>query len=219
MITYVAGATGLIGGFLLEELASRSDVDQVLALVRRHPDSLEKQSASAAKKVLFHVMDFEDTSTYPDFKGPVYCCLGTTMKKAGSKEAFEKVDYQYPMALARICARNSVDFHVVTALGSDSSSMIYYNRIKGSLEKDLKALGLPSLYIYQPSLLLGPRQEHRAGERLGAVAAAVLNPFLLGPVRKYRAIQASDVARGMAQPKESGVHTYLSDEIAEMARA
>ncbi len=226
MTVYVAGSTGLVGSHLLSELSKHDDVDSVIALVRRKPENLQlpdpsagTASASEQAKIQFLVIDFEDESTYPELHGPVYCCLGTTMKKAGSKEAFERVDYNYPMALARKCLLAKRPFHVITALGSDANSSIYYNRVKGTLEKDLQELGLSSLHIYRPSLLLGHREENRTGESLGALAAAVLNPLLLGPAKKYRGIQARDVARCMALQREPGVHILESDEIAEIAKA
>ncbi|MEQ8351756.1 MAG: SDR family oxidoreductase [Leptospiraceae bacterium] len=215
MKVYVAGSTGLVGRFLLNELAQRSDVNSVLALIR---DS-GKEHSSANSRIQYQTIDFQNEESYPDFQGPVYCCLGTTMKKAGSREAFEQVDYHYPMNLARKCVKKDLPFHVITALGSNDRSSIYYNRVKGKLEMDLQSLGLSSLHIYRPSLLLGPRKESRAGESLGALAAGVLNPFLIGPVRKYRGIQARDVARCMAMQTEPGTHILESDAISEIARA
>ncbi|HBS04879.1 MAG TPA: hypothetical protein DEA96_07945 [Leptospiraceae bacterium] len=225
MKVYVAGSTGLVGNLLLQELASIPEVDSVVALVRRKPadsgktEKVGSEPSINAEKIQYQILDFEQAASYPDFDGAVYCCLGTTMKKAGSREAFEKVDYDYPMALARKCKTGNQPFHVITALGSDASSSIYYNRVKGKLENDLQSLGLDSLHIYRPSLLLGNREESRPGESLGSLAATLLNPFLLGPVRKYRGIQAADVARCMALQKEPGFHILESDEIAEIARA
>ncbi|MCB1138587.1 MAG: oxidoreductase [Leptospiraceae bacterium] len=221
MICYVAGATGLVGSQLLQKLSIRSDVETVVALVRKRPehdvsgnDSRDGSNAEVVNKASYHVVNFDDPDSFPGLTGPVYCCLGTTIKKAGSQEAFRKVDYEYPLNLAKMCAKAGVAFYLVTALGSNASSGIFYNRVKGELEEEVKKLPIPAIRIFRPSLLLGHRKEVRPGEMMGSVAAGLVNPLLLGPLKKYRAIRAEDVARAMALPDQgSGMQILESYEI------
>ncbi|MCB1171286.1 MAG: oxidoreductase [Leptospiraceae bacterium] len=225
MICYVAGATGLVGSHLLQKLSLHSDVETVVALVRSMPPessspSLAGSSGGISNKVSYHVVNFDNPDTFPEFSGPVYCCLGTTIKKAGSQEAFRRVDYEYPLNLAKLCAKAGVAFYLVTALGSNASSGIFYNRVKGELEEEVKKMDIPAIRIFRPSLLLGHRKEVRTGERIGSVAAGLLNPFMQGPLKKYRGIQAEDVARAMAfRDQEPGIQILESDEIQKRAEA
>jgi uncharacterized protein YbjT (DUF2867 family) len=127
-----------------------------------------------------------------------FCCLGTTIKKAGSEAAFYRVDHDYPLAFGRACKAAGVrKLLVVTALGADPKSAIFYNRVKGELERDLEALGLPELHVLRPSLLLGERAERRPAEALAMALAKPIGALLVGPFAKYRAIPGESVARRM----------------------
>jgi uncharacterized protein YbjT (DUF2867 family) len=149
-----------------------------------------------------------------------FCCLGTTIKKAGSQEAFRAVDHDAVLAFARAAKRAGVRrFLVVTALGADARSSVFYNRVKGEAEQALQALGFESLVILRPSLLLGDRAESRPGERAAIVASRVLGP-LLRPFGS-RPIEARTVARAMtalAQAAPQGVRVALSGELQELGR-
>lgn len=213
----LAGASGLVGGELLELLLASPVYGKVVVPVRkmlpvRHP------------KLSQHVLDFKYLG---GFQGgypcdEVFCCLGTTIKKAGSQEAFRQVDQAYPLELARqALAKGTGRFLIVTAMGADPKSSIFYNRVKGELEASLASLGFGSLEIFRPSLLLGDRQETRPGERIGAAIAPLLRPFLMGPLRKYRPIRAGVVAQAMfnaAQSQAQGVRIHASDRIEDLAR-
>jgi uncharacterized protein YbjT (DUF2867 family) len=147
------------------------------------------------------------------------------MAKAGSREAFRRVDYDYPLALGRAArAAGAQKFLVVTALGADAKSRIFYNRVKGEVEQALAGLGFPELHVFRPSLLLGERGERRPAERIAMALAKPLGKVLVGPLEKYRAIDAAHVARAMVlvglEPREAlGVTVYDSDRIASLARA
>ncbi|XDD49018.1 oxidoreductase [Leptospira sp. WS92.C1] len=206
----VAGATGLIGKYLLEELAALGIYSQVYALVRT-PGRI-----SNADEI---VSDYDTLSavSLPDDITDVFCSLGTTIAKAGSKENFRKVDYDYVLKLAKLTREKGArSFLVVSALGADFRSMIFYNRVKGEMERDLGSFGFPLIGIFRPSLLEGEREEFRTGESAGHLLAKIINPFLIGGVRKYRSIHGRTVAKAMirtAQKNPSGIRVLESDQI------
>jgi uncharacterized protein YbjT (DUF2867 family) len=185
----LAGATGLVGGECLARLAADETASAVTALVRRMP----ADSSRHDRKVRFAVVDFDRLEEQRALFAvdQVVCALGTTIKKAGSREAFRRVDYDYPLAIARLAlAAGARHFLLVSSLGADASSSVFYSRVKGRLEQAVMALGYPSVTIVRPSLLLGEREEFRLGEeimkRLGWLAPG-----------KYRPVKARDVARAL----------------------
>ena len=209
-IALLAGATGLTGGHLLELLLADARYSQAHALVR-------KPAFPAHTRLQEHTFDFDHPAKLPR-ADDVFCCLGTTIKKAGSQAAFRKVDFDYVVTLARR-ARNAgaKRFLVVSSLGADARSPIFYNRVKGEMEAALREIGFDALHIFQPSLLLGDRREARLGERLGIAASATISPFMLGPAKKYRPIEARIVAHAMwktAWNGQTGIHVHRSDQIA-----
>ena len=212
----LAGATGLIGGHLLELLLGDPTWNRVTALVRR-PLDREHEKLDVRVVDFDALADIQDPPTADD----VLCCLGSTMKKAGSKAAFRKVDHDYVVAVARLgLAVGARRFLLVSAVGASASSMNFYARTKGEAEDSVAALGYPVLHVFQPSILIGERDESRPGERLGIVMAGVLNRLFLGPLRRYRGIAAETVAAAMvAAAKSDGegrrVHTY--DDTARLA--
>lgn len=209
-IALIAGATGLAGRHLLEILLSDLRYSTVHTLVRR-------TCRIAAAKIEEHVVDFERLPALPD-TDDVYCCLGTTIRKAGSQAAFRKVDFDYVVDLATAARQSGVSrFLVVSAMGANAESAVFYNRIKGEMEQALVRIGFQALYIFQPSLLLGERHEARRGERAGIAMLSALAPLMLGPARKYRPIDAGMVARAMvvaAWTAAPGTIRFPSDQIA-----
>ncbi|PTX64830.1 uncharacterized protein YbjT (DUF2867 family) [Melghirimyces profundicolus] len=213
----VAGASGLVGHHLTKRLLEDPRYRQVTLLVRRR---LPLEEAKLEQRVIdFDRLDREAEGVHAE---DVFCCLGTTMKKAGGKEAFRRVDYGYPLSLARHARQPGTrQFLVITALGADPGSGIFYNRVKGELEEALKELDLPSLHLFRPSLLLGNREEFRFGESVAARMMPALSFALRGRLKKYRAIPGKTVARAMveaARREEPGTHVYESDRIADMAK-
>jgi uncharacterized protein YbjT (DUF2867 family) len=148
-----------------------------------------------------------------------FCALGTTIKKAGgSQDAFRRVDYDYPLALGeQAAASGAKQFLLVTAIGASAASSVFYSRVKGEIERDLSALDLTKLHLFRPSLLLGDRAEYGRGEKFWGVLMKGMNPLLLGSLRKYRSIQADDVAAAMIRaanrPSELGVHIYEGQQL------
>lgn len=151
----------------------------------------------------------------------VYCALGTTIKKAGSEEAFRQVDYEYPRMLAgRAAAAGGARFMLVSSVGASPSSKNFYLRVKGELEEAIGAMPLQAAHFFRPSFLIGERTEKRSGEALGIVLAKAVGVLLQGPLRRYRAIPASTVASAMVAAanlaeQESAVYHY--DEMMRLA--
>ncbi|MEH6996293.1 oxidoreductase [Neobacillus drentensis] len=211
----VLGATGLIGKELVKVLDESDQYEKIKLLVRR-PIELESKVCEE------HIIDFNDLHKYQDLfqVSDVFCCLGTTIKQAKTKEAFRKVDYEYPVNAANLAKENGVEkFLIVSSMGADPKSLFFYSRVKGDLEATLTSLNLPSLHIFRPSLLLGERSEFRLGEKIAEKASGVINKLMVGPLRPYRGIQARKVAAAMAfvaQSKKKGNNIYLSHEMDSM---
>ena len=213
----VLGATGLVGSKLLQLLLHAQQYSHVIAITR-------KPLADHGKLQQVLLQDFEQMEEYAHlFSGvdDVFCCLGTTIKQAGSQDRFRQVDYAYPLAAARIAEKAGVRrFLLVSAMGANSQSRIFYNRVKGEAEKEICALQLPCVSILRPSLLLGERKQFRFGERLASWILPPLAPIFRGRLFKYRPIQAQAVAAAMlgaAQILTSGTNIYENDQLHRMA--
>jgi uncharacterized protein YbjT (DUF2867 family) len=215
----IAGASGLVGHYLLDLLSGTTAFDRIVAVGRR---PLEVDHPKLAEVVT----SFDNLEKLPvPLKGDVaFCCLGTTIKKAGSRDAFRAVDQSAVLAFAWAAKRGGArQFHLVSSMGADPDSRVFYSRVKGETEQALRVMGFESLGIFRPSLLLGPRREYRFGERLGAVVLTLLRPVFLGRLRNYRAIHAATVARAMLRaslvPQQQGAFVLESAAIAELGRA
>jgi uncharacterized protein YbjT (DUF2867 family) len=212
MKAVIAGATGLIGSHLLKLLEKDPDFDEVWVLTRRPLNS-------GQKKIREVITDFENLEgSMKDIKAThVFCCLGTTMKKAGSKEAFKKVDLEYPLELARVMlTKGAGKYLLVSAMGASTNSLFFYSRVKGEVEKEIRQLGYPGLVIFRPSLLLGERQENRSGEDIAKKAFKFLDNILVGPLKKFKGIHAATVAScmiKMAKKSHRGTWILESDQI------
>jgi uncharacterized protein YbjT (DUF2867 family) len=206
----LVGATGLIGRQLLTKLLHVPYYDKVVVLTRR---SLEI-THTKLDQVIFDFDNPEESVVKAD---DVFCCLGTTIKKAGSKEAFRKVDLEYPLTIAALAQKNGAEkFMIVTALGADDNSGIFYNQVKGQVEQGLKAMKYSVLHIFRPSLLLGDRKETRLGEKVGEVLSTLFRPVMFGSLKKYRAIDSGKVANAMlafAKKSEKGIFIHDSDTL------
>lgn len=205
----VAGATGLIGKQVLKLLLEVEAYEKVKAITRK-PLNLQHP------KLENIVLDFETLSEQRAAikADDVFCCLGTTIRIAKTKEAFRKVDHDYPLELARITKnQGATQYLLVSALGADKKSSVFYNRVKGEVEEAIGQVGFDSFYIFRPSLLLGDRTEVRAGEGAATVFFKVFG-FLIP--KKYKAIESGKVARAMvtlAKENKPGFHLYESKEL------
>ena len=190
----VAGATGLVGRELVVRLLREPRYQRIVALSRKPIAIVDRrlEVVAAAFDGLPHVLQGVGSA---GGSIDVFCCLGTTIRVAGSKEAFRQVDHDYVLALGRWAQRAGARrMVVVSALGADPNSRVFYNRVKGETERDLAALGLSSLVIARPSLLAGERAEFRPGERLALLATRPLRALI--PAR-IRPIAAEDVAQAL----------------------
>ena len=190
----VAGASGLVGRELVARLLREPGYRRVVALSRR-PLSLADAKLEVVDAAYDRLAAVLHGVTPADRLLDVFCCLGTTIRAAGSAAAFRCVDHDYVLALGRWSRTAGAHrMVVISALGADAGSRVFYNRVKGETERDLAALGLASLVIVRPSLLAGERAEFRVGERLALMATRPLRALL--PAR-VRPIAAADVAQAM----------------------
>lgn len=213
----IAGSTGLIGNELLKLLLNGEDYEQVVAIVRR---PLEVKHSKLVEKVV----DFDRMDEYHELFAvdDVFCCLGTTIKKAKTKEAMWKIDVDYPVAIARLASSQGANkFLLVSSMNANPESSIFYSKMKGQLEVEIKKIPFDTTAIFRPSLLLGDRDEFRLGER-GAAAISTKVPFLFaGPLRKYKPIEGRTVASAMyqvAQKDAKGLTVYPSVEIHDISQ-
>jgi len=209
----VLGASGLVGNEVTQGLLQSENWDEVRVLVRR---PLDQQHPNLKQTVIEwdHLEQYEELF---DGVSAVFCCLGTTIKKAGSQADFERVDLQYPLKAAALSQKKQVkQFLAVSSMGANSKSRNFYSRTKGRMEEGLSALELKGLHLFRPSLLLGPRQEFRLGEQVATQLMKALDFLFIGNAAKYRAIQARTVALAMiniADAGTRGVHVYNNEVI------
>jgi uncharacterized protein YbjT (DUF2867 family) len=208
-VALVAGPTGLVGKQALHFLLDDPDYEKVKTISRR-PLGMDHPKLQSL------VLDLDKLNEHPeDLKADdVFCCLGTTIKQARTREAFRKVDYDYPLTVARLSKdQGAKQYLLVSALGADKHSKVFYNRVKGEIEEAIGLIGFQAYHIFRPSLLLGHRTEMRAGED-AAKTFFKLFGFLV-PL-KYKAIDSAKVARAMvsfARENSSGTFIHESKEL------
>lgn len=208
----VAGATGLVGQALVRKLLDDPAYAQVTVLARR-PVGMQ-HSKLMEKVVSFDKLEKTDI----DVAGSdVFSVLGTTRKKSKNEQDYRRVEYDYPLILGRIAKKQGANqFIAITSIGADPSSRFLYPRVKGEIEEALRALGLPALHIFRPSLLLGKRNEFRFFESLAAHLSKIVSPLFSLAWRKYKPVHADTVAEALIQAAKSGrtgVHIYENDQI------
>ncbi len=178
----IIGATGLVGELCLNELLNSVAYGKVIALSRT-------KIISRKAKLVNIVTDFENLESIKEQlkADDVFCAIGTTITKAGSKEAFRKVDYEIPLKVAELTRKNGAKkFILISSIGADASSAVFYSKVKGELEEALKKLRFDWLIIFRPSILLGDRKEKRTGEAIGRFAVEKLSFLFAGPLKKYK---------------------------------
>jgi len=212
----VFGATGLTGRALTGLLLDDHRYARVVVFTRRPL----RQNHSKLETIVNDLKEPE--SIAGKIQGnDVFCCLGTTMKKAGSKEAFRTVDLELPVKLAEIAHTNGVGkFLVISSIGADPDSRNFYLKTKGEMEKELEKFNFRQLSIFRPSLLIGKRDEFRLGEAIGKFFYTLFSFLFIGPVKKYKGVNVRKLAKAMvkAANDDSGSRIYLTNEILEMGR-
>jgi uncharacterized protein YbjT (DUF2867 family) len=206
----IIGATGLVGSTLVKQLLENQAYSKIVLLLRKPLNIIHS-------KLIQEIIDFDKLDASKIVGDDLFCAIGTTLKKAGSKEAQYKIDCTYPYEIAKIAKVNGVkQFILVSSVGANFDSSNFYLRTKGDLEKKMKSLGFQNFVCVRPSMLLGDREEYRLGEKIGAVLSNFLSPLLYGSLRKYHGIESSDVAKAMqkfANQGLSGVKYVEYDEI------
>jgi uncharacterized protein YbjT (DUF2867 family) len=214
----VFGATGFIGSHLLRQLLDNPDYEQVIAVVRK-PLALSHPRLTTL---------IGDLASLPALKpqlvaDEVFIALGTTRKHTPDEAEYYKIDHDYPVLAADIAKANGAkSVFLVTAVGANAGSSLFYVRTKGEVERDILALDFDHTHILRPSMILGQRDEDRPRERLFIAAWGVLNPLLMGPADRYRGLAGEEIARAMAKaaqhPTEK-VRIYHWKEMAALLRA
>lgn len=201
------GATGLVGGHLLQQLLDSSRYAQVVALTRRPLDTQHS-------KLRQEILDFDRPDPALIRGDDLFCALGTTLRKAGSKEAQYRIDCTYPFEIGKIGKQNGVrQYLLVSSVGANAGSSNFYLQTKGDLEEKINGLNFEHFVAARPSFLLGERSEFRLGEKIGIALAKVFAPFI---PRRYRGIEAEKVARALvrlANEGGGGVQWVESEEL------
>ena len=213
----VLGATGLTGSFLLEKLIADTSYEKIKLFSR---NSVHKSST----KIEEHLIDLFELETYKDlFTGDaLFCCIGTTASKTKDKEVYKAIDYGIPVNAAKLATKNDIKtFVVVSSMGANASSSIFYNKTKGEMECDDLKQNIKNTYILRPSLIGGNRNELRVGERIGKGIMRLLSPFLLRSLKNYKIISPENIASCMQKLAESEVYQsiFSSDEIVKIANS
>jgi uncharacterized protein YbjT (DUF2867 family) len=214
-VALIAGASGLTGSYCLDFLLNEREYSQVISVGRKnlqkqHP-KLKQIIADPVKEGPDQISDLLQDIEFHD----VFCCLGSTMKKAGSKDRFMKVDFDYPVLLANIAKiKGAFGFHVVSAMGADKKSFFFYNRVKGMMEEAIMKLEIPNTNILRPSIIDGERTETRTGEKIGLMIAKIISPLLLGPLKKYKPTKAKAIGYALVEMAARGIKglTILDSE-------
>ena len=204
----IAGSTGLIGGNVIEVLSTKKQ--SVIALTRRSIPNLPPEIT----EMIIDFEAFEKNGSLPSCNN-IFICLGTTIKTAGSKENFKKVDINYCLSIAKKAKEAGAEtLSLVSSVGANSSSKNFYLKTKGELEEALQELGFLTVNIFRPSFLVGERSEKRLAEKIAIKLAKILDLFLIGPASKYRSVKAESLAKTMVSKVDSkpGVNYFYSDD-------
>lgn len=211
----ILGASGLTGSLLLDKLLKDDRYGKIKLFTRKsiglnHPKIEE-----------FIVDLLELQKAKPDFKGDeVYCCIGTTKKKTPDQEQYYKIDFGIPVAAAKLCKTNEIDtFLVISSMGANVKSSIFYSRTKGEMEQAVLGQKIKHSYILRPSLITGNRSEHRTAEKVTAAIMSFFNLFLWGGLRKYRSIKSERIAEAMIRLANNQSESMILDskQIQELA--
>ncbi|RFZ92553.1 NAD-dependent epimerase/dehydratase family protein [Mucilaginibacter conchicola] len=211
----IAGASGLIGSKLLDILLQKAQYSEVLVLVRR-------ELPLSHPKLAQLVIDFDDLDNYAAaITGhAIFSCLGTTKGQTPDKAEYRKIDHDYPVKLAQLAKQNGVkQFHLISAVGANKNASNSYLKLKGEVEDDVEKVGIPVLHIYEPSMLVGERKEKRLAETIINGIFKVIDPLLVGGLKKYQSIKAPQLAWAMYKlslDDAEGTFIHTTDKIKQI---
>ncbi len=206
-IAALFGATGLTGKSLLQQLTKNDDYIKIIVFNR----NLQNYNHNKIDEVSLDWNNIERIKNQL-IADELFCCIGTTIKKAGSKKAFLHVDFNIPVTLAQIAENNKINkFLILSSLGANPKSKNFYLQTKGKMEEEVLKFNIPKIYFFRPSMLLGKRNEFRAGEEFGKIAMKIFNPLMIGSLRKYKAIPASIVAGAMIKVASANSSKVIFD--------
>ncbi|MDF4222232.1 nucleoside-diphosphate sugar epimerase [Maribacter sp. M208] len=213
----ILGASGLTGGLLLEKLI----VDDRYESIKLFSRSNIKGLPNKVKQYIGNLLELEHFKN--DFTGDeVYCCIGTTAKKTPDKSLYRDIDFSIPVAAAKLAKANGINtFLVISAMGANKKSSVFYNRTKGEMEQEVLNQAIPRTSILRPSLIGGERNEQRLLEKIGLVVFKVIQPLFIGPLKKYRIINADSIAQAMLNLANTTSNTDViitSNDIEQLAK-
>jgi len=212
----ILGATGLTGSILLQKLMDNERYTTIKLFSRKKVERLP----SKVEQFVGDILELENFKK--DFiADDVFCCIGTTAKKTPDKSLYKKIDFGIPVTAAKLSKENGIaTFLVVSAIGANANSTIFYNKIKGEMEQAVLSTKIEKTHIFQPSIIGGNRQEQRIGEKIGLVVFKMLQPLFLGKLRKYRITEAEDIAQAMINLANStSTKTIItSDQITKISK-
>lgn len=212
----ILGASGLIGSDVLNQALNNTEFGEIKIFVRQ-------QLPIKNQKLVQIITDFKKLEQIKAeiTTDIIFCCLGSTKSKTPNLQDYKRIDQDIPLYFAKEGLSNGLSqFHVVSSLGANPSSSNFYTKLKGEIEVALKGLNIPSLYIYRPSFLEGERKEKRIFEKIALIIMRLINPLLMGRLKKYRTIEASIIANAMINESitnKRGIFVFESDKIKELA--
>lgn len=212
----ILGATGLTGSLLLKKLLEDNRYDQIKVFSR-------KSIGVNHTKLREFIGDILDLGAFEkDFIGDeVYCCIGTTAKKTPDKDLYRRIDFGIPVQAARLCKKNKINtFIVMSSLGANPKSNVFYNKTKGKMEESVLKENILNIYVLRPSIIIGNRNENRLGEDIGKKLMSAFQFLMIGNFKKYRPIEADNIAKAMIILANSkpDVQIIESDKIEELSR-
>ncbi|WP_396634418.1 NAD(P)H-binding protein [Maribacter sp. R86514] len=213
----ILGASGLTGGLLLKKLLIDDRYDTIKLFSRSRIEGLP----SKVQQFIGNLLDLEQFRK--EFTADeVYCCIGTTAKKTPDKKRYKDIDYGIPVAAAKLAKENGISTYlVVSAMGANKKSKVFYNRTKGEMEQDVVNQGIPHTSILRPSLIGGERDEQRTLEKIGLIVFKAIQPLFIGPLKKYRIINAESIAQAMLNLANTTSNTDViitSNDIEQLAK-
>jgi len=213
----ILGATGLVGGIVLQKLIEDEAYTAIKLFSRNKIEGLPIK----VKQFLGNILQLENFEK--DFEADeVFCCIGTTAKKTSDKTVYKAIDYGIPVTAAKLSKRNNIPtFMVVSAMGANARSNIFYNKTKGEMERDVLLQKIINTYVLQPSIIGGNRKETRIGEKIGLFIFKIIQPLFIGKLQNYKIIEAEEIAQAMvnlAHSKNSKEKIITSNTIKNISK-